>query len=150
VHTHMQALLASGLFARAAPLPYPPAADQGPMYVGDRASGAVRQVNAMGRLAFQVQPQTLPAVSDAQVMVDPAVASLLLEPLPTQLQHTAAAVLSSGVAQGASTLQIVCEVRVLKCGGLPLKTHGSFRVYTYSAMRRTSISDSPLTRPHPS
>jgi hypothetical protein len=42
--TRTQALLASGLFARAAPAPYPPATNQGPMYVGDPTSGAVRQV----------------------------------------------------------------------------------------------------------
>jgi hypothetical protein len=66
----------------------------------------------MGRLAFQVQPQTLPAVSDVEVTLDPAVASLLPEPLLPQLREKAAAVLTAGVAHGASTLQIVCEVRV--------------------------------------
>ena len=40
----LQALLGTGLFARAAPAPYPPTPDMGPMYVGDAASGAIRQV----------------------------------------------------------------------------------------------------------
>ena len=81
----------------------------------------------MGRVAFQVQPQSLPAVSAARVAVDPSVAAMVPEQLSQRLQRTASEVLSSGLSQGASTLQIVCETRAQAEALLPAGTVLAFQ-----------------------
>mmetsp|Transcript_27776 Transcript_27776/g.60724 ORF Transcript_27776/g.60724 Transcript_27776/m.60724 type:complete len:369 (-) Transcript_27776:1371-2477(-) len=121
-----QRLLRTGLFSSAAAAPYPPSPDMGPMMVGDVASGSVRQVNAMGRLAFRTEPQQLPAVGAVSVRVAPQVTLLIPDALPQEVEALAQRVVAVGLEAERPThhscLQIAEEARAL----LPEGVHLSF------------------------